>query len=186
MIIDNINCIFTFGKYKGESLKKVALINPSYLEWICKEVENVIINDEIIDQLSDYCIYEFLRDPQAYFNEEGNFVLCSSQHIKHRGKEILIGDTSVESRINRLVNNVQLPPNYFPLPFSRKLFDGEFCKKQLKLRIPKQNEDSGNNYEDRKTYNNYNGHYVQDVEGWSDQSIDDAFGGEPDAYWNID
>lgn len=41
-------------------------------------------------------------------------------------------------------------------------------------------------YEDESTYNNYNGTYVQDVEGWSDQMIDDALDGEPDAYWNID
>lgn len=42
------------------------------------------------------------------------------------------------------------------------------------------NEDS---YE---TYDEYNGYYVQDELGWSDQMIDDAFDGEPDAYWNID
>lgn len=36
------------------------------------------------------------------------------------------------------------------------------------------------------TYNEYNGSYAQDVMGFSDQEIDDAFDGEPDAYWNID
>lgn len=37
-----------------------------------------------------------------------------------------------------------------------------------------------------ETYENYNGTYVQDVEHWSDQMIDDALDGEPEAYWNID
>lgn len=41
-------------------------------------------------------------------------------------------------------------------------------------------------YDDDETYEQYNGTYVQDVEGWSDQMIDDALDGEPDAYWNID
>ncbi len=42
-------------------------------------------------------------------------------------------------------------------------------------------------YEDeRETYNNYHGSYAQDVEGWSDQDIDEVFDGDPDAYWNID
>ena len=41
-------------------------------------------------------------------------------------------------------------------------------------------------YYDYETYDEYNGTYVQDVEGWSDQMIDDALDGEPDAYWNID
>ena len=39
---------------------------------------------------------------------------------------------------------------------------------------------------DEETYEEYNGTYVQDVEGWSDQMIDDVLDGEPDAYWNID
>ena len=35
-------------------------------------------------------------------------------------------------------------------------------------------------------YWEYNGTYAQDIMGYSDQDIDDAFDGEPDAYWNID
>lgn len=36
------------------------------------------------------------------------------------------------------------------------------------------------------TYDRYNGSYAQDVEGFNDQAIDEAFEGYPDAYWNID
>ena len=39
---------------------------------------------------------------------------------------------------------------------------------------------------EESTYERYNGSYAQDVEGWSDQDIDDVFDGDPDAYWNID
>ena len=49
---------------------------------------------------------------------------------------------------------------------------------------PLKRDDMG--YYDEETYDEYNGTYVQDVEGWSDQMIDDALDGEPDAYWNID
>lgn len=42
------------------------------------------------------------------------------------------------------------------------------------------------NYEREETYEHYNGSYAQDVEGWSDQDIDDVLEGDPDAYWNID
>lgn len=41
-------------------------------------------------------------------------------------------------------------------------------------------------YEEEKTYERYNGSYAQDVEGWSDQDIDEVFDGDPEAYWNID
>ena len=47
-------------------------------------------------------------------------------------------------------------------------------------------EDDYYDEEDERTYENYNGSYAQDVEGWSDQDIDDVFAGDPDAYWNID
>lgn len=41
-------------------------------------------------------------------------------------------------------------------------------------------------WEEEETYDCYNGSYAQDVEGWSDQDIDDVLDGDPDAYWNID
>jgi hypothetical protein len=41
-------------------------------------------------------------------------------------------------------------------------------------------------YYEEETYERYNGSYAQDVEGWSDQDIDEVFDGDPDAYWNID
>lgn len=39
-------------------------------------------------------------------------------------------------------------------------------------------------YEDE--YEEYAGSYAQDVMGYSDQDIDEAFEGDPDMYWNID
>jgi serine/threonine protein kinase len=47
-------------------------------------------------------------------------------------------------------------------------------------------DDLGDDDYDEPTCEKYNGSYAQDVEGWSDQDIDDAFDGDPDAYWNID
>lgn len=35
-------------------------------------------------------------------------------------------------------------------------------------------------------YGEYAGTYAQDVAGYSDDVINDAFDGDPDAYWNID
>ena len=48
-------------------------------------------------------------------------------------------------------------------------------------------------YYNRSTYSNHKSHYgeyagtyAQDVAGLSDETISDAFEGDPDAYWNID
>lgn len=38
----------------------------------------------------------------------------------------------------------------------------------------------------KNTHNDYNGSYAQDVMGYDDATISDAFEGDPDAYWNID
>lgn len=38
----------------------------------------------------------------------------------------------------------------------------------------------------RSHYGEYAGTYAQDVAGLSDETISDAFEGDPDAYWNID
>lgn len=55
----------------------------------------------------------------------------------------------------------------------------------------KEFEDGMRNYRSlcdyrESTYEEYNGTYAQDVMGYSDQDIDDAFEGDPEAYWNID
>ena len=40
--------------------------------------------------------------------------------------------------------------------------------------------------DDRPSYGYYSGTYAQDVEGLSDDFINDVLDGNPDAYWNID
>lgn len=47
-------------------------------------------------------------------------------------------------------------------------------------------EDYRESYQDEKTYDRYRGTWAQDVEGYSDDEIDDIFDGDPSAYWNID
>ena len=41
-------------------------------------------------------------------------------------------------------------------------------------------------FEDDRHYDEFAGSYAQDVMGYSDEDIYDAFDGDPDAYWNID
>ena len=66
-------------------------------------------------------------------------------------------------------------------------------RKLLKLEKEQEKEDNRYNepdgwynYNERDTYGQYRGSYAQDVEGLSDNFINDVLGGEPDAYWNID
>ncbi len=45
---------------------------------------------------------------------------------------------------------------------------------------------SDQNYYERESYSQYAGSYAQDVEGLSDDFINDVLDGNPDAYWNTD
>lgn len=47
-------------------------------------------------------------------------------------------------------------------------------------------EDCDELYNERDTYERYNGSWAQDVGGYSDDDIDTIFDGDPSAYWNID
>lgn len=52
-----------------------------------------------------------------------------------------------------------------------------------------ENDNHSDNYDANDygtNFGEYAGSYAQDVEGYSDDVIDDAFDGDPDAYWNID
>ena len=46
--------------------------------------------------------------------------------------------------------------------------------------------DDYDDYDRRESYGQYAGSYAQDVEGLSDDFINDVLDGDPDAYWNID
>lgn len=53
-----------------------------------------------------------------------------------------------------------------------------------KISIAADNDDWNDDYGSH--YGKYAGTYAQDEAGLSDDVIDDAFEGDPDAYWNID
>lgn len=77
-----------------------------------------------------------------------------------------------------------------------KEFEFHFRDRTLKYSGFQRNKDKEfvqgmRNYQSLKdyresTYEDFNGSYAQDVMGYSDQDIYDAFEGDSDAYWNID
>lgn len=68
--------------------------------------------------------------------------------------------------------------------FLAKTINPDFVK-GIAFDCPYEDYETEDDY-DEPTYDCYHGSYAQDVEGWSDQDIDNVFDGDPDAYWNID
>lgn len=62
----------------------------------------------------------------------------------------------------------------------------EYVEMNALLGIPQTYRRPYHNYDYGNEYDDYNGSYAQDVAGYSDDVISDAFEDDPDAYWNID
>ena len=70
-------------------------------------------------------------------------------------------------------------------------YDFDLNSQELRSLVPRSrhryvDQDEYNNEEYGSHYGKYAGSYAQDVMGYSDDVIDDAFDGDPEAYWNID
>ena len=69
-------------------------------------------------------------------------------------------------------------------------YDFDFNSLQLRCPVPRGYRSSHYDADPMSdygtSYGRYAGSYAQDVMGFSDEAIDDAFEGDPDAYWNID
>lgn len=171
--ISTIDESFSFGKYKGELIKQVALFDPDYIEWLCKEVENFLITDEIIDALSDYCLSEFFNDPELYLAQTGTTTtLLRYQHLKFGDKEMILGAKNPDFALTKIKG---LPFDNSYQNFSRKVFNGETCKKMLKVRVTRNNSEyeneeyASNAFSDEDLRIMYNDAYEIDsneMEGW--------------------
>lgn len=150
MIVENLNSVFNFGKYKGEVIKEVALKDPFYIEWLCKTVDLFVITNDTIDEISDYCLSIFFDDPNKYLNETVDFVTTYEvQYLNYKGIELTVGSlTNEEFEINtlkergvidkyeislqkRLLDVIQPRGNHISLAGSRKVFNSDTCKKNL-------------------------------------------------------
>lgn len=177
VIVENIDSVFTFGKHKNKSIKEVALTDPSYIEWLCKTVTSFNISTSLIDELSDYCLSIFFSDPELYLNEKGSFTLLSWQHLKYKDNEITIGGISLNERLMLLKqNNLPSTGRHISLQFSRKVFDGDQCKKNLNERVHDENIDDIGEYDDgddgidmediRRSYNDAYEIDSNEFDGW--------------------
>lgn len=132
--IKGIDDVINFGKHKGKPLTQIALIDPDYIEWLCRHVGSFIITNEIIDELSEYCLSIFFKDPVAFLSDSSHqTTLVSDQHLKYGGKEIILGDLHINQKTG--ANIITLPHSITSQVFLRKVFRGDACKKALKERI---------------------------------------------------
>jgi hypothetical protein len=82
----------------------------------------------------------------------------------------------------------ELKSQYPHIPLSEKALS-EHNRKEKKKTLSKEVwivKHSNRKKSHERTFGQYRGSYAQDIEGFSDEEIDDIFEGNPDNYWNID
>ena len=162
----NKESILDFGFYKGFQLGIVFICDPGWIDWSINHIPDFLITD--LDDLIDAGVingkldWKYKGCADARFIPNINFAKTYQQALS-KGvldkTKYVFSPATIEKNANNAVGN----------------------------RERTNSDDLDNNYNERgSTYENYNGSYAQDVEGWSDQDINDALDGEPDAYWNID
>lgn len=159
-----------------------------------------------------YTYYIYRKDGKVGFYDEGGLYKASYDAITKESPDGKIYVASYE--LCKEPNNQQNSINYIdhrhlfihyytfdnnrmliPVEDDRKVFDPLKCQWLPNNFLTQNYEDclydaDGDNYFDEDEYGThygeYAGTYAQDVAGYSDDVIDDAFDGDPDAYWNID
>lgn len=125
-----------------------------------KSLGNAIIELSLDDQGA---IYKELQDSDGIhcFNSKKNISKSNQLKSSNDFEDQLKSLVWLEHHINRIQYS-------------------EYYKEREEMDSDDFNDSYGN------TYGKYSGTYAQDVAGYSDDVIDDAFDGNPDAYWNID
>lgn len=145
-------------------------------------------------QGTDSDISAYKKSVGKYYREENNKPLYYT--LFYCGKNVVIEKAKIKG--NYFVQNDELHQmkslvkqfggNLFQ-EFYEKTQDENWLlteKNEQLINKSKEHPESIGDYEHKKTFKNYRGSYAQDIEGYSDQDIDDIFEGDPDMYWNID
>ena len=149
----------------------------------------VPLNDFIYSKVNDTLDYKSVKLSAAPEYIEWAIKSHSNFFIDQNDIDFIQGSKChkyIGLTVRRIDNNVYSFTPLYHSPFYR--FEEETLRANL-MKMRKAFEASTRGDINNSTDHNfgfYKGSYAQDVEGWSDEEIRDAFGGEPDAYWNID
>lgn len=183
----HLKYIFTFGQHKGLKLEDVIVLNESYLDWMIGNFQDLIFSPDLLKEILAINPY-FMISPQNYdalhniirnFRIENIGMLDENSiddksyinYFNLTNAEILKGDIVYKQKLDIFLKNEELKSSQ------------ERDNSNLKTYIMNEHDDHHHHHENCEKYA---GSYAQDIEGLSDDFIDDVLDGDPDAYWNID
>lgn len=146
-----------FGMYKGYDLGIVYVFDPSYIDWCINKIEGFHISD--LNELREYGI----------INEKLDW------HIRLIGEPGLIAGIDAFDTFEALIKNIK--PGDIKYEFSKETID----KNEENANSSKYQKRKADNHEDGHGYEKYGGY-----NGYDDDTIDNAFEGDPMNTWNVD
>lgn len=110
--------------------------------------------------------------------------------FQHGGYEVIV---EFENGYKFKYDNIHYPSNYIDAICDNNIEYGKVVSAYVdgeeydyEDNKDYEEEDDYEYYEEKESYGQYTGTYAQDVEGLSDNFINDVLDGCPEAYWNID
>ncbi|GEM_PF-1695848 len=140
-----------------------------------------------------YIIVAILKNfglQSIFYSEDNNSNVTIGSYITEYGanKDISEGLSSDEFlKLPFYLTTNELLQNYFNVAIIDNIENSEDSSMDEDEEFEDYHDDYDNHdYYERESYGQYAGSHAQDVEGLSDDFINDVLDGDPDAYWNID
>ena len=153
----NKNSKIDFGMYKGYDLGIVYVFDPSYIEWCINNISGFHISD--MDELKEISI----------INKEVDW------HLRLIGEPSLIAGIDTFDTYEKLAANIELGDNKYI--FNEETINKNKANSGLLNSQRRENDD----YDEGSDYEKYGGY-----NGYDDDTIDNAFEGDPTNTWNVD
>jgi len=156
----NRNTKLDFGMYEGYDLGIVYVFDPFYIDWCINNISWFHITD--INELKYFGVISL------------DFSLLEVAR-RLQDPSVIEGIDKYES-FQELIKNIDLGNLKYPI--SNETIELNFAKKNAEF------SNKSNPIEldyEKQSYTEYGGY-----NDWSDQTIDDAFEGDPENTWNVD
>lgn len=168
--------------YRGKEYTNIYYSPPGGPKYTVLELVAEVFNQVYAEKELVYCIIDALSFVPDYF-----FDIYFRYMIPQ--KYILYFDTLPDKERLLAIHYFRRTKGYEIPPESEWLFcdcKDDYERMEAFDEEIEPEDDCDNDFDEGRSYGKYSGSYAQRVEGYSDEDIDAIFGGEPDAYWNID
>ena len=87
MKVYQLNSVLNFGKYKGRSIEAIAKIDPTYIDWCSRSIDDFFISEDDASQIESIGIgfkYKFKKETLTILNEKPEIMNKELEYLNNR------------------------------------------------------------------------------------------------------